>query len=255
MSFPSTICTALAKRRILSVAFSGRFSIGLLALEKPQDLAHKAGLTVADTVSPEVDLLVIAGDRVANAKGATATKVERLRRAGHRVQMMLEPDFLNLIELRYTKQHKMDLAALIVRLRTISEEGYIERALTLLKQQKFEIYAEVRTTEVCGIVKSYGEHASWISSTGDYHCRSTGLHSCGGSRYRVCKHILTVLIALVHKGDLSAESALAWVTAAQRKLPTLDEEETTVLFLNYKNQAASMDWRPDEVIPEDYIFA
>jgi hypothetical protein len=66
------------------------------------------------------------------------------------------------------------------------------------------------------------------------------------------------VVGLVKAGDLGAAAALEWLGYARLMGQTRDgckpdKDVVTATFLKYKGaEAAQVDWRPTETIPEDF---
>jgi hypothetical protein len=154
---------------------------------------------------------------------------------------------------------KVNLATaeeLVPFLRSNFDKNRIDKAIKMLKKEKFQLYSEVTDDIVCGIVSSQTDpdlvYACKLNNEGEFACNTQNLKVCGGLKGSLCKHILVLLVGL------TAAKQLAPTRAAQLVLASKPEKPKTSfglgkVFLKYKGaQACEIDWRPTETIPEDY---
>lgn len=138
----------------------------------------------------------------------------------------------------------------------------LSKALTMLKAERFRLFADIQSDHVCGIVRSQSSaervYACRLASDGKYSCCTQNLITCVVSRGSPCKHLLVLVVGLVKAGHLDGETALTWLHGARRMGLTRegckpDKDVTTAIFLKYKGgEAGEVDWRPTETIPEDF---
>jgi hypothetical protein len=243
----------------LGFAFTGGFSHGPACLDDaPHSLLQSYNVIIHQDVSDKVDNLIV-GERRAKGKTATLRKADALIKAGHKLNIIPEQDFLNLLSILKVASDDMDMAELIVRLRAVVDHRRIDRAIKMLKEEAFELYADVTDTMLTGIVKSQtGDgtyYAPWLEKTGRYGCCSDDVFSCMGLQGQICKHILVLLIGLMANGKLNALTALSWATEGSKNKPSDDEDPAAQMLLKYKSvEAGEIDWRPTETVPEDYYL-
>jgi uncharacterized protein YjbI with pentapeptide repeats len=147
-------------------------------------------------------------------------------------------------------------------LRAACDGAKLSKALSMLKAERFQLFAEVAPTHVCGVVRSQSSekrvYACRLASDGRYSCCTQNLIQCVVSRGSPCKHLLVLVVGLVKAGQLDGPTALEWLRRARRQGLTPDgfkpdKEVVTATFLRYKGvEAGEVDWRPTETIPEDF---
>lgn len=154
-----------------------------------------------------------------------------------------------------------DVNGLMARLAGSIDPKRMKRTLDMLKGGKNQLFADVETTYVRGIVRSQREedlvYSCVLTEDGVYACCTPGLSLCMGLRGEPCKHLLVLLIGLARAGQLDPTTVDRWVMAATLKKnhrwnkTTKDHVSDTLL--RYKGvQAGEVDWRPTETIPEDF---
>jgi hypothetical protein len=149
------------------------------------------------------------------------------------------------------------LETFMKRLEEITDAGRLEKALSMLKADRFKLFAEVADDHVVGVVKSQTDptlvYSCRLAADGAFACCTQNLNVCGGLRGALCKHLLVLLIGLTQGGELDAATIDQWIAASQKKKPVLDKDVMSATFLRYKGaEAGEIDWRPTETIPEDY---
>lgn len=243
----------------LRFAFTGAFVIQAAALEgDPMQILTRYGAVAADALTPEVDILVV-GERRAQGKTAALREVEELNKAGANIQMLDEDTYFSLLSVMAAPQDELDLVGFVVQMRGLIDTKRTDRAIQMLKEESYKLYADVQPDSVAGIVKSQSSanryYASWIQSDGKYGCYDHELSRCFGLQGAICKHILVLLIGLTRNGDLAPEQALQWVTTGRHKSPSKSEDQSALMLLRYKGvEAGEIDWRPTETVPEDYYL-
>ncbi len=134
------------------------------------------------------------------------------------------------------------------------------KALDMMKKSKFQLFAEVSTDQLIGVVKSQSDsdlvYSCKLDSQGGYSCYTQNLKVCGGLRGSLCKHLLVLLIGTTKSGQSgTTTNLLAWISASNSRKPLADKETATATFLRFKSaEAGELDWRPTETIPEDYYM-
>ena len=151
------------------------------------------------------------------------------------------------------------------KLPTVVDRGKLSKALTMLKREKFRLYAEVHADFVCGIVRAQSTdqrvYVCRLATDGKYSCCTQNLIQCVVSRGSPCKHLLVLVVGLVKAGQLDTATALEWLQKSRRQGLTADghkpdKDLVTATFLKYKGmEAGEVDWRPTDTIPEDFYSA
>jgi hypothetical protein len=148
------------------------------------------------------------------------------------------------------------------RLPTLVDAGKLSKALAMLRSERFQLYAEVHSEYVCGVVRSQSSasrvYACRLANDGRYSCCTQNLIQCVVSHGSPCKHLLVLVVGLVKAGDLGSAAALEWLKCARQMGQNRDgckpnKDVVTATFLKFKGaEAGEVDWRPTETIPEDF---
>jgi hypothetical protein len=151
----------------------------------------------------------------------------------------------------------MDFNAFMEQLGQNLDAARLDKALSMLKAERFQLFAEVKDGALVGVVKSQSNptlvYSCRLAADGTFACCTQNLFPCGGLRGALCKHLLVLLIGLTKAEQLDPAQADAWVQASQEQRPVLDKDVMSETFLRYKGaEAGEVDWRPTETIPEDY---
>lgn len=150
-----------------------------------------------------------------------------------------------------------ELKEFVEELRRKTDSARLDKSLSMLRADRFQLFVDADDERIVGVVKSQGDasliYACGITKDGDYSCCTQNLNVCGGLRGAVCKHILVLVVGLVQGQQLDKASALAWVGASRKKKAVLDRDAAGEVFIRYKGaEAGEVDWRPTETLPEDY---
>jgi uncharacterized protein YjbI with pentapeptide repeats len=151
----------------------------------------------------------------------------------------------------------LDFPAFFGKLSSVADAGRIKNAVSMLKAEKFQLFAETADDKVIGVVRSQSSkdrvYACRLTSAGQFECGTQNLRPCGGLQGKVCKHLLVLILGLTKGGAFDSGSAFQWLQLTQRQGPTFDKEVMTATFLRYKGvETGTVDWRPTETVPEDY---
>jgi uncharacterized protein YjbI with pentapeptide repeats len=146
---------------------------------------------------------------------------------------------------------------LVQRLQRLADPVKLDKALSMLKADRFRLYAQVEQDSLVGVVKSQSDaslvYSCRLGADGGYSCCTQNLNVCGGLRGSLCKHLLVLIVGLAKSGELDAAAVARWVEASRTQKPVLDKDAMSETFLRYKGaEAGEVDWRPTETIPEDY---
>ena len=144
----------------------------------------------------------------------------------------------------------------------VSDRWQLSKGLTMLRAERFQLYADVQPEFVTGVVRSPSStkrhYVCRIADDGRYSCCTQNLRTCVSSRGSPCAHLLVLVVGLAKAGQLPPATALAWLRAARVQGRTADgykpdKEVVAATFLKFKGaEAGDIDWRPTETIPEDY---
>jgi len=225
----------------------------------PRALVQTVGGVVHDTPTDQTQFGVI-GERRAAGKADAERLIAPFVEAGSMIRLG-EAAFLELISTHRPPGRDDGLAGLFVRLQTLVDPKKLERALKMLKAERMQLFAEATPQRIIGIVRSQRSddvYACHLASDGTFGCRTMDLSNCmglGGSSAtgKACKHLVVLVMGLVHEGLLSSQNAEQWMSLASTKGVSSSTEASAEAILRYKGvQAGEMDWRPIETIPEDY---
>jgi uncharacterized protein YjbI with pentapeptide repeats len=151
----------------------------------------------------------------------------------------------------------IDFDTLMARLPKKVDPVKLKKATSMLKAERFRLFAEVTDAGVVGVVKSQSDpdliYSCRLLNSGSYACCSQNLNPCGGLRGGACKHLLVLVIGLAKSGQLAPALADAYLGASRHHNPQLDKNAMGETLLRYKGaEAGDVDWRPTETVPEDY---
>ncbi len=243
--------------RGLSFAFIGRVRQGLGAEDGAAAAAAAHGAVIYQDLTPELDFLVV-GEGRAKGKAAALRQADSLKQAGATFATLDEDTYLELLYCLSTPNvGSADVSSFVVRLRKLVDPRRVERALSMLKKESFQLYTDLGEDDISGIVRSQTgaalHYACWMKSDGLYACYDDDLDQCMGLQGQICKHLMVLLIGMAKNGDLSPAKASAWVQAAHKRKPSSDADLSAQALLRYRGvQAGEVDWRPTETVPEDY---
>jgi len=156
------------------------------------------------------------------------------------------------------KQKHVDLPTFMKELAHKSDPGRFERALKMLKSGKIQLFTDVTLEHVVGVVRSQSMdnkvYSCHLRSDGKFACVSADLENCMGlGDGKVCKHLLVLLVGLVHSGQFDPGTAMLWVSTKAKKGTRKDTNVLADTLIRYKGAlAGEVDWRPTETLPEDF---
>lgn len=155
------------------------------------------------------------------------------------------------------KAGPVDLSTFMKRLAESVDGPRLDKALKMLKADRFQLFVQVSDDNLIGVVKSQSDpdlvYSCRLASDGGFACCTQNLNSCGGLRGALCKHLLVLVVGLSKSGDVDPTTIDEWIAASQAQKPKLDKEIMSETLLRYKGaEAGEVDWRPMETIPEDY---
>jgi Uncharacterized low-complexity proteins len=150
-----------------------------------------------------------------------------------------------------------DFDSFMVQMKKDVDKSRLDKAMKMLKAERFQLFAEVTNEDLIGVVKSQTDadlvYACRLTSDGDFSCCTQNLFACGGLRGALCKHLLVLLIGLANAKEINPTSAYEWAMSSTSRKPKLDGDKMGETFLRYKGaEAGELDWRPTETTPEDY---
>ena len=150
-----------------------------------------------------------------------------------------------------------DFPAFLERLKNATDKAKLDKALKMLKAERFNLFAKVSDSEMVGVVKSQSDpdlvYSCRLNSEGNYSCCTQNLNVCGGLRGSPCKHLLVLIVGLTKAGELDPATAHEWSQSTRGRKAELDKDAMTETLLQYKGaEAGEIDWRPTETLPEDF---
>lgn len=153
---------------------------------------------------------------------------------------------------------EMDFDAFLKTVGEKTDPKKLQRALDMLKEERFQLYSKIDDNQLVGVVQSQKKsdlvYSCHLNARGRYGCCTPDLTPCWGMRGELCKHLLVLIIGLVKSDAVPALTLADWVTKIGRKGPNLHNELLSDTLLLYKGaEAGEIDWRPTETIPEDYF--
>jgi uncharacterized protein YjbI with pentapeptide repeats len=151
----------------------------------------------------------------------------------------------------------LDFDAFLQQLGEKVELARMQKAGSMLKAERFQLFAEVKDDSLVGVVKSQSNkelvYSCRLAADGTFGCCTQNLRPCGGLRGALCKHLLVLIVGLAKAGQLDSATVDHWIDLSRRQKPAIDEEAMSATFLRYKGaEAGEVDWRPTETIPEDF---
>jgi uncharacterized protein YjbI with pentapeptide repeats len=161
------------------------------------------------------------------------------------------------IPLTTSKTGSLSFEEFMDRLRGQVRSANLQKALAMLKAERFQLFAQAEPDSIIGVVKSQSDpnllYSCRLTAVGSYSCCTQNLNRCGGLQGGLCKHLLVLVVGLTKAGQLDGATVEGWVQSSNKQKPMLDKDIMTATFLRYKGaEAGEVDWRPTETIPEDY---
>lgn len=151
----------------------------------------------------------------------------------------------------------IDLEQFMELLNTSVDKDRLKKAVSMLKAERFRLFAEAGAEQLVGVVKSQSDadlvYSCRLANDGSFSCCTQNLNVCGGLRGALCKHLLVLIIGMTKGGELDPTAVNQWIQASKFQKPVLDKEAMSATLLKYKGaEAGDIDWRPMETIPEDF---
>ncbi len=151
----------------------------------------------------------------------------------------------------------VDLPQFLKLLELIVDKDRLKKATSMLKAERFRLFAQAADDHLAGVVKSQNDpdlvYSCRLTKEGNFSCCTQNLNVCGGLRGALCKHLLVLIIGMTKGGELDPTTVNQWIQASKYKKPELDKDVMGETLLRYKGaEAGDVDWRPMETIPEDY---
>src|SRR5262249_47432406 len=97
-----------------------------------------------------------------------------------------------------------DLPGLIEGLKGSTDRAKLDKALAMLRADRFQLFARVGEDHMIGVVRSQSDrtlvYACRLAADGHYACCTQNLNVCGGLRGSPCKHLLVLILGLARAG-------------------------------------------------------
>ncbi len=151
----------------------------------------------------------------------------------------------------------IDIEQFMKLLESSVDKDRLKKATTMLKAERFRLFAQAADDHLEGVVKSQNDpdlvYSCRLTKDGNYACCTQNLNICGGLRGALCKHLLVLIIGMTKGGELDPTTVNQWIQSSKFRKPELDKDAMSETLLRYKGaEAGDVDWRPMETIPEDY---
>ncbi len=155
------------------------------------------------------------------------------------------------------KSGTLDFDSFLQQLNAKVELARMQKAGSMLKAERFQLFAEVKDDSLVGVVKSQSSkelvYSCRLTAHGAFGCCTQNLRPCGGLRGALCKHLLVLIVGLAKAGQIGSATVDHWIDLSRSHKPAIDEDAMSATFLRYKGaEAGEVDWRPTETIPEDF---
>jgi uncharacterized protein YjbI with pentapeptide repeats len=217
----------------------------------------------ADLTDADIGSSCLHGADFTNAKlGGTKFRLARYDAATTFPQGFVPPLSMELetppAEVKPAAAGTVDFATFVQHLQAIFADSRFANATSMLKAERFKLFAEVKDKALVGIIRSQSSkervYSCRLASDGAFGCCTQNLKACGGLHGgALCKHLLVLIIGLAKAEQIDPATVEAWVLESQKQKPAFDKDAVADLFLRYNGaQAGEVDWRPTETIPEDY---
>lgn len=137
--------------------------------------------------------------------------------------------------------------------------GKVDKAISMFKRERNLLYITRESDAISAVIKSQShpyelEYAIKLNSDGSFFCGTQNLRPCGGLRGQICKHIILALIAVIKSKEATPNELIEWVKKSEQKRPEFIKQSATEIFLKYKMALeGKIEWRPVEIMPEDFM--
>ncbi len=135
----------------------------------------------------------------------------------------------------------------------------IDKAIRMFRREKNLLYIDKDNNSLKAVIKSQTkpdqlEYAISLKRNGEFFCGTQNLFPCGGLRGKICKHIILALIAVIKSGVGTRNDMINWVENTITHRPKFIKPEATEIFMKYQYALeGKIEWRPVEVLPEDFM--
>src|SRR5262249_54781194 len=135
------------------------------------------------------------------------------------------------------KSGTLDFDAFLEQLNTKVELARIQKAGSMLKAERFQLFTDVKDDAIVGVVKSQSNkelvYSCRLTSNGAFGCCTQNLRPCGGLRGALCKHLLVLIVGLAKAGQFDAATVNHWIDLSKSQKPAIDEDVMSATFLRY----------------------
>lgn len=135
----------------------------------------------------------------------------------------------------------------------------IDKAISMFKKEVNLLYIEKDNESLKAVIKSQThpdklDYAINLTNKGEFFCGTQNLFPCGGLRGKICKHIILALFAAIKSNQGTPDELISWVDKTKTRKPIFDKPQATRIFLRYQNALdGKIEWRPVEMLPEDFV--
>jgi hypothetical protein len=135
----------------------------------------------------------------------------------------------------------------------------VERAIQMFSNQKKILFVFKNEKYLTGVIQSSRneeqEYITYIDSDGNYYCCNPLLEDCLGLGRKMCKHIMLSMIAAIKLNPIIQDELLQWTESAKKKGPHIINDIAESTYQRYKLAlVGDVQWRPIELLPEDYVL-
>lgn len=135
----------------------------------------------------------------------------------------------------------------------------VQRALDMFSSQKKILFVIKDDTHLSAVIQSQQneekEYITYLNSGGKFFCCTPEMEECLGLGRKICKHIMLSMIAAIKLNPNLLEELIKWTENSKKRNPHLIEEHATETYQRYRLAlVGDVQWRPVELLPEDYVM-
>src|SRR6185295_15672055 len=109
-------------------------------------------------------------------------------------------------KVKAAKAGSLDFETFLKQLNRKVETVRMKKAGSMLKAERFQLFAEVKDDSLVGVVKSQSSkdlvYSCRLAASGAFSCCTQNLRPCGGLRGALCKHLLVLIVGLARAGKI-----------------------------------------------------
>lgn len=135
----------------------------------------------------------------------------------------------------------------------------VQRALDMFSSQKKILFVVKDKNHLSAVIQSQQneekEYVTYLNSDGNFFCCTPEKEECLGLGRKICKHIMLSMIAAIKLNPNLQDELIKWTISSKKKNPHLIEEHATETYQRYRLALiGDVQWRPVELLPEDYVL-